>query len=96
MAVASVVRYTGSALDLVLAIALLGIAGLHAVAGVPTAVLPAVGGIVLLGAALAIAPMTRHRFRENVTGRADVVVFLGTLAVAAVFLGAFIALGRLS
>lgn len=96
MGVASVARYTGSALELVLAVVLLGIAGVHAAAGVPTAVLPAVSGLVLLGAALALAPVTRHRVRENVTGRGDVVVFLGALAVAAVSLGAFAALGRLS
>lgn len=96
MAVASVARYTGSALELVLAVILLGFAGLHAIAGVPTAVLPAAGGLVLLGAALALAPVTRQHFRDNVTGRRDLGVFLGALAVAAVFVGAFIAAGRLS
>lgn len=96
MAVASVVRYTGSALELVLAVTLLGVAGLHAIAGVPTAVLPAAGGVVLLGAALALAPVTRQHFRKHVSGRSDLVVFLGALAVAAAFVGAFIAAGRLS
>lgn len=96
MAIASVVRYTGSALDLALATAFLVLAVFHAAAGVPTAVLPAAGGLVLLGAAVALAPVTRRRLRANVTGRDDLVVFLGALTIAAVLLGAFIALGRLS
>lgn len=94
MAVASAVRYTGSAVDLILAIAFLGIAAVHAVTGVATAILPAVGGLVLLGAAIALAPVTRRRLRENVTTRDDVIVFLGAFATAAVSLGAFTALGR--
>jgi len=94
MAVASVARYTGSALDLMLAVVFIGIAALHAVTGVPTAVLPAIGGLALLGAAIALAPVTRRRFRQDGTGRDDVVIFLGALTVAALSLGAFIALGR--
>lgn len=96
MTVASVARYTGSALDLILALVFLGIAALHAVTGVPSAALPAIGGLALLGAAVALAPVTRRRFRQNVTGRDDVVVFLGGLTTAAVSLGIFVALGRLS
>ena len=94
MAVATVARYTGSALDLTLALGLLGIAALHAAAGVPTAFLPAIGGLGLLGAAVALAPLTRHRFRQDATGRDDLTVFLGTLTIAAVTLGVFVALGR--
>lgn len=96
MAIASLARYTGSALDLVMATGLFVLAVFHAAAGVPTAVLPAAAGLVLLGAAVALAPVTRRRLRDNVTSRGDAVVFLGTLAVAAVLLGVFIALGRLS
>lgn len=95
MAVAPVARYTGSALDLVLAIAFLGIAAIHAIAGVPTAVLPAVGGLVLLGAALATAPVTRRWLRRSGGGRADVLVFLGALIVAGITLVAFTGLGGL-
>ena len=94
MAVASAVRYTGSAVDLILAIAFLGIAAIHAVTGVATAILPAVGGVVLLGAAIALAPVTRRRLRENVTSRDDVIVFLGAFAIATISLGVFVALGR--
>jgi hypothetical protein len=94
MAVATVARYTGSALDLTLALGLLGIAVLHAAAGVPTAFLPAIGGLSLLGAAVALAPVTRHRLRQNVTGRDDLMVFLATLTIAAVTVGVFVALGR--
>ena len=94
MVVATVVRYTGSMLDLTLALGLLGIAALHGAAGVPTAFLPALGGLGLLGAAVALAPVTRHRLRQNATGRDDLLVFLGTLTIAATTLGVFVALGR--
>jgi len=94
MAVATVARYTGSALDLTLALGLLGVAVVHAAAGVPTALLPAIGGLGLLGAAVALAPRTRRRFRQNATGREDVMLFLGTLTIAALTLGGFIALAR--
>jgi hypothetical protein len=96
MAVARVARYTGSALDLTLALGLLGVAAVHAAAGVSTAVLPAIGGLGLLGAAVALAPLTRHRFRQNATDRDDVMLFLGTLAVAALTLGGFVALAHVS
>jgi hypothetical protein len=95
MAVASAIRYTGSALDVVLAVVLLGIAAIHAAAGVPTAVLPAVGGLVLLGAALALAPVTRHRVRQNGSSRGDLLVFGGALAVATLAVGGFVLLGRI-
>lgn len=95
MAVAAAARYTGSALELALATVLLGVAALHAAAGVPTAVLPAVGALALIGAAVALAPVTRRRLGRDVTGREDAVVFLGALAVAAVSVGAFVAVGRL-
>lgn len=96
MTAASVARYTGSTLEFVLAIALLLVAVVHAAAGVPTAVLPAAASLVLLGAAAVIAPVTRRRLPENVTGRGTAAVFLGALAVAAILLGAFIVLGRLA
>lgn len=50
--------------------------------GVLTAVLPAVSGLVLLGAALVLAPVTRRRLHQNDGGRDDLVVFFGALAVA--------------
>lgn len=93
MAVASVARYTGSALDLTLALGLLGIAALHAAAGVFTAVLPAIGGLGLLGAAVALAPVSRRRVRHHATGRDDVILFVGTLVVATICFGGFFALG---
>ncbi len=94
MAAAAAVRYTGSGLDVVLAVVLLGVAAIHAAAGVPTAVLPAVGGVVLLGAALALAPVTRHRIRQNGSTRGDLLVFGGALAVAALAVGGFVLVGR--
>ncbi|MFC5971392.1 hypothetical protein ACFPYI_08635 [Halomarina salina] len=93
MAVASVARYTGSALDLTLALGLLGIAALHAAAGVFTAVLPAIGGLGLLGAAVALAPVSRRRIRRHATGRDDVILFVGTLVVATICFGGFFVLG---
>ncbi|AHZ24132.1 hypothetical protein E6P09_17745 (plasmid) [Haloferax mediterranei ATCC 33500] len=93
MATATIARYTGSAVGLVLAITCLGFAAVHAAAGVPTAVLPAVGGLVLLGAAVALAPVTRRRLRKNVGGRDDLVVFFGALAVAILSFLVFFALG---
>ncbi|SEW14754.1 hypothetical protein [Halobacterium jilantaiense] len=93
MAVAPVARYTGSALNLVLAAGLLGIAALHATAGVPTAILPAVGGLGLLAAAVALAPVGRRRLGRRATARDDALLFVGVLVVAAASLAGFFALG---
>lgn len=84
MAVATAARYTGSALSVVFAVTLLGLAALHAVAGVQAAVIPAIGGCILLGGALALAPETSR----------DLIVFLGALILAMVSVGGFIAAGR--
>jgi membrane protein YdbS with pleckstrin-like domain len=94
MAVTTVARYTGSILELILSLGLLAIAAFHAAWGVPFAILPAIGGFVLLGAAVSLAPLTRHRFRRYTTEWDDVVVFLGALVIAAVTLGGFVALGH--
>ncbi|MHC3381493.1 hypothetical protein [Haloarcula sp. H-GB5] len=93
MAVASVARYTGSALDLTIGVGLLGIAALHAAAGIPIAILPAIGGIGLLGAAVALAPISRRRLRQHATARDDAMLFVGTLVVAAITLVGFFVLG---
>jgi len=71
---------------------LLGIAALHAAARVFTAVLPAIGGLGLLGAAVALAPVSRHRVRQHATGRDDLILFVGTLVVATICFGGFFAL----
>jgi len=51
------------------------------------------GGVVLLGAALAIAPGTRRRVRQHGSSRGDLWVFGGALAVAALSVGGFVLLG---
>jgi hypothetical protein len=94
MSLTTAARYTGSTLDLVLALGLLGIATVHAAAGVSTALLPAIGGFALLGAAVALAPLTRARFRANASDRGDLVIFLGTLAIAITTLMGFAAVGH--
>lgn len=84
MAVTTAARYTGSALSSVFALGLLALAALHAVAGIQSAAIPAIGGLVLLGGAIALAPETNR----------DIVVFLGALVVAIASVGGFIAVGR--
>ncbi|MCG1002669.1 MULTISPECIES: hypothetical protein [Halobacterium] len=85
MAVATVARYTGSALSVVLAIGLLALAALHGAAGVQLAAIPAVGGVVLLGGALALAPETNR----------DLVAFLGAVGVAVCSVLGFVAAGSI-
>ncbi|RQG94206.1 hypothetical protein [Natrarchaeobius chitinivorans] len=94
MAIATVARYTGSTIELTLAVGLLGIATVHTIAGVPTALLPAIGAFGLIGGAVALAPVTRRRIRQNATGREDILVFLGSLIVATATLGSFVVLGQ--
>lgn len=76
------------------AVVFLVVAAVHAVAGVPTAILPAVGGFALLGAAIAVAPPTRQYVRVDENGRDHASIFVGALVVAAATLGVFIAVGR--
>ncbi|MFC7137803.1 hypothetical protein ACFQRB_20180 [Halobaculum litoreum] len=87
-------RYTGSTLHLLLALGLLGIATVHAVAGVSTAFLPAIGAVALIGAVVALAPPTRGRLRTDASGRGDVVIFSGALVAATAVLVGFAAAGR--
>lgn len=84
MTVVTAARYTGSALSVGFAVALLALAALHGIAGVQAAVIPAIGGFVLLGGALALAPETSR----------DLAVFLAALVIAMVSIGGFIAAGR--
>lgn len=69
---------------MVFALALLALGALNAVAGIQTAAIPAIGGLVLLGGAFALAPETNR----------DIVVFLGALVVAIASIGGFIVAGR--
>lgn len=93
MALATAARYTGSAVETILGAALLGLAVLHAAAGVPSAILPAVGGLVLLGAAVALAPPLQIRWKAR--SWSSVGIFAGSLVIAAATIGLFVLGGRL-
>lgn len=63
MSFAIAAGYTGSTLDAAFGNVLLAFAAFHVLADVTLAVLPAVGGIALLLAAVVIAPVTRRYVR---------------------------------
>ncbi|GGL60205.1 hypothetical protein [Halocalculus aciditolerans] len=96
MAYATAVRYTSSALEALLALGLLALGAVHVAAGAAGAVLPVFGGVVLLGAAAALAPVSRRRLvGAPARWRRDVVVFVGALGLAAASVAGWIAVGRL-
>ena len=95
MTLQNAARYTVSTGEAVAGVALLGIAALHAAAGVPTALLPAIGGVGLLGAAVAVSPPTRNRFRGHASSSEDALLVVSTALVAAVCLLVFTGLGVL-
>lgn len=89
MAIRTVARYTVSAGELVAGILLLGVGLVHVIAGVPTALLPVIGGLGLLAAAIAIAPVTRQKFRQHASLRDDLVLAAATLAIGTICLLSF-------
>lgn len=93
MALATGARYTGSTLDAALGIAILASAAFHVLAGVTLVVLPAVGGIALLAAVVAIAPVTRRYVRRNQRRGGDLVVFAGGIVAGCLSMGVFFASG---
>lgn len=95
MSLAAVTRYTVSAGEL-LAGAILFVVGLiHLIAGVPTALLPAIGGLGLLATAFAIAPITRRKYRQHASRRDDVMIIVATLGIATISLLLFVGLAHL-
>lgn len=81
---------------LILGILLLGLAYLHAAAGIPTAILPAAGGAVLLGAAIALLLLPLLRKAEIIQTRIELPAFVVALVFATVATIAFILLGSAS
>lgn len=96
VAVHEVARYTVSAGELVAGSLLLGVGLVHVVVGVPTALLPVLGGLGLLAAGIAIAPVIRRRFRQHASLRDDLILAAATLLIGAVCLLAFGWIGTLS
>lgn len=95
MSLAAVTRYTVRAGEL-LAGAILFVVGLiHLIAGVPTALLPVIGGLGLLATAFAIAPITRRKYRQHASRRDDVMITVATLGIAIISLLLFVGLANL-
>ena len=96
----SVGRMLGTGLlgigGLILGILLLGLAYLHAAAGIPTAILPAAGGAVLLGAAIALLLLPLLRRAEIIQTRIELPAFVVALVFATVATITFILLGSAS
>ncbi len=73
-----------------------GLAYLHAAAGIPTAILPAAGGTVLFGAAIALLLLPLLRRAELIQTRIEIPAFVVALVFATVATTAFILLGSAS
>lgn len=93
MAVYTAARYTGTALTVLGACSLLVIAAIHGSAGVATAVLPLVAGVVLLWSATVLAPVVPYR--PDTGFRRDAVLFCETVGFAVVSMAVFVGLGIL-
>jgi len=81
---------------LIFGILLLGLAYLHAAAGIPTAILPAAGGAVLLGGAIALLLLPLLRKAEIIQTRIELPAFVVALVFATAATIAFILLGSAS
>ncbi|MCD2201359.1 hypothetical protein LPA44_15920 [Halobacterium sp. KA-4] len=78
---------------LIFGVLLLGLAYLHAAAGIPTAILPAAGGAVLLEAAIAILLLPLLRRAEIIQTQIELPAFVVALVFTTVATTAFILLG---